>query len=176
MVDQKISFYLCKTKSRKWITIAFLYLLNTCRINAASVLAMSEHTEPRKQNSFEVGFNRVLELVKPFIQRRSREGLTSKQKIKLVFGENVVEPSIDTALLSIFPSQSKRKRRCKICIKEISDPGMKKKKDQLFKLISQRQNCGKECANDIAFNFVIIVINVKFLSRTFFYVKTAFIQ
>ena len=94
------------------------------------MLAMNKHTEPRKQNSFEVGFNLVLELVKPFIQRRSREGLNSEiqQKIKLVLGENVVEPSIDTAFLSIFPPQSERKRRCEICIKEISGPEMKKKR------------------------------------------------
>ena len=45
--DQKLSFYLCKTRSRKWTTIAVLYLLDTCRINAASVLAMNEQTETR---------------------------------------------------------------------------------------------------------------------------------
>ena len=40
IVDQKISFNSQKTKSRKWTTIAFLYLLDTCPIDAASVLAM----------------------------------------------------------------------------------------------------------------------------------------
>ena len=116
---------------------------------------MNEHMEPRKQNSFVVGFNLVLELLKPFIQRRPREGFTSEiqQKIKLVLGENVVEPSIDTALLSIFPPQSERKRRCEICIKEISGPGMKKKKDQLPKLISQCQNCGKVVCQRHRFQF-----------------------
>ena len=68
IVDQKITFYLCKTKSRKWTTIAFSYLLDICHINTASVLAMNKHTEPRKQNLFEVGFSLVLKLVKPFIQ------------------------------------------------------------------------------------------------------------
>ena len=71
IVDQKITFYLSKTKSRKWTTIAFSYLLDICRINAASVLAMNEHTEPRKHNLFEVGFSLVLKLVKPFIQGKS---------------------------------------------------------------------------------------------------------
>ena len=50
ILDQKICFYSCKTKSRKWTTIAFLYFLDTCRINAASVLAMNEHLKPRKNN------------------------------------------------------------------------------------------------------------------------------
>ena len=64
----KITFYSCKIKSRKWTTIAFSYLLDICRINATSVLAMNKHTEPPKQNLFEVGFSLVLKLVKPFIQ------------------------------------------------------------------------------------------------------------
>ena len=45
----KITFYSSKTKSRKWTTIAFSYLLDICRINAASVLAMNKHAERRKQ-------------------------------------------------------------------------------------------------------------------------------
>ena len=68
IVDQKITFFSSKTKSRKWTTTTFSYLLDICRINAASVLAMNKHTEPRKQNVFEVGFCLVLKLVKPFIQ------------------------------------------------------------------------------------------------------------
>ena len=48
-------------------------------------------------------------------------GLTSEilQKITLILSENVVEPSIYTALLSTFPPQSKKKCRCEICISEI---------------------------------------------------------
>ena len=68
IVDQKIAFYLSKIKSRKWTTIAFLYLFDICCINSASVLAMNKHKEPRKQNLFEVGCSLVLKLVKPFIQ------------------------------------------------------------------------------------------------------------
>ena len=64
----KITFYSSKTKSRKCTTIAFSYLLDICCINAASVLAMNKHAEPRKQNLFEVGFSLVFKLVKPFIQ------------------------------------------------------------------------------------------------------------
>ena len=48
IVDQKITFYSSKTKSRKWTTIAFSYLLDICRIIAASVLAMNKYMEPRK--------------------------------------------------------------------------------------------------------------------------------
>ena len=68
IVDQKITFYSSKIKSRKCTIIAFLYLLDICRVNTASVLAMNKHTESRKQNLFKVGFSLVLKLVKPFIQ------------------------------------------------------------------------------------------------------------
>ena len=52
----KITFYSSKTKSRKWTTIAFSYLLDICRINAASVLAMNKHAERRKQTVLECKF------------------------------------------------------------------------------------------------------------------------
>ena len=68
IVDQKITFYSSKTKSRKWTTIAFSYWLDICRINAANILAINKHKELLKQKLFEVGFNRILKLVKPFIQ------------------------------------------------------------------------------------------------------------
>ena len=57
IVHQTISFNSCKIKSQKWTTITFSYLLDTCRIHRTSVLAMNKHTEPRKQNLFEVGFS-----------------------------------------------------------------------------------------------------------------------
>ena len=71
---------------------------------------MNKYTEQRKQNLFEVDFNLVLEVVKPFIQRRPNKDLTSKtlQKIKSILGENVLELSIDTALLLIFPPPSEK--------------------------------------------------------------------
>ena len=37
----------------------FICLIDTCLINAESVLAMNKHTEPRKQNLFKVGFSLV---------------------------------------------------------------------------------------------------------------------
>ena len=75
-----------------------------------TIISMNKYTEQRKQNLFEVDFNLVLEVVKAFTQRRPNKGFTSKtlQKIKLVLGENVVELSIDTALLLIFPPLSEK--------------------------------------------------------------------
>ena len=95
----------------------------------SSVLAMNEHTKPRKQNLFEVGFSLVSKLLKPFIKKKPRKGLGSEilPKIELVLRENVLGPSTNTGLLSISPPQSEKERLCKICISKISGPGMKKK-------------------------------------------------
>ena len=68
IADQQITFYLCKTKSQKLTTIAFSYLLDICRINAASVLAINKHAEPCKQNLFKDGCSLVLKLLKSFIE------------------------------------------------------------------------------------------------------------
>ena len=111
---------------------------------------MNEHTEPRKQYSFEVGFSLASKLLKPFIQIKPRKGLSSEilPKIKWYF----MKTSWNQALIPVcyqyfLPDQKKN-------VGVISGPGMKKKEDQLPKLVSQCQNCGK-----IAFNFIIIAIN-----------------
>ena len=70
---------------------------------------MNKHTERHKKICLKLTLISFWNYcVKPLIRRRPRQGLTSEilQKIKLVFGENVMESSIDTALLLIFSSQS----------------------------------------------------------------------
>jgi len=37
IVDQKMSFYTCKAKSRKWTMVLFAYLLDTIRVNSATL-------------------------------------------------------------------------------------------------------------------------------------------
>ena len=51
IVDQKISFFSCKPKSRKWPIVAFSYFLVTRRVNASTVLALNQGKNPRKQDS-----------------------------------------------------------------------------------------------------------------------------
>ena len=60
-----------KVLLRDPVSPTFLYLLDICRITAASVLVMNKHTEPRKQNLLEVGFSLAMKLVKPLIKARS---------------------------------------------------------------------------------------------------------
>ena len=41
IVDQKMGTYTVKSKSRKWIMVAFSYLLDTIRVNACTILALN---------------------------------------------------------------------------------------------------------------------------------------
>lgn len=155
IVDQKMMYYSCKAKSRKWTIVAFSYLLDTCRVNASTVLNLNQDKDLQKLSSFDFGFNLVMDLVRPFIENRSRNGLTSDvvREIKLVLGKQDVPPVIDTALLSLFPPQSETKRRCEICKSQITGAGAKKQKDKLPKLLGQCQRCGKAVCQRHRFQF-----------------------
>ena len=127
-----MSFYFCEPKSRKWTIVAFSYLLNTCRVNASTIMALN--TSDKQLKSFNFGLDLVLALVRPYIEKRSRNGLTNNivKKIKFVLGEQ--DFSIDeTTSLTPFRPDSAKPRRCEICKAEIRGPGMKNRKDKLTK-------------------------------------------
>ena len=46
IVDRKISFFSCKPKSRRWPIGAFSYFLDTCCVNASTVLALNHGKDP----------------------------------------------------------------------------------------------------------------------------------
>ena len=52
IVDQKAGQYTCKSKARKWKMAAFFNILDTTRINAATMISLKTKKNPRKQNSF----------------------------------------------------------------------------------------------------------------------------
>ena len=75
LVDQRIGFLTCKTKSRKWKTVAFSYVLDMARVKSSTIQALSDGKDPLKQHSFKFGFDLMMELVKPFIDQRNMERL-----------------------------------------------------------------------------------------------------
>ena len=48
IVDQKMSFYSCKTKSRKWTLVVFAYLLDTIPVNSATLYALNRNMDLKK--------------------------------------------------------------------------------------------------------------------------------
>ena len=77
IINQKMGFYSVKTKFRWWAIVSLAYLLDTTRVNACSVYAMNNGSDPKKQNSFDFGFQFAKSLVTSQIIRRPRNGLTS---------------------------------------------------------------------------------------------------
>ena len=71
-----MNFYSSKAKSRRWTMSAFAYVLDTCQVNASTVIALNQSIEPRNTNSFDFEITLVLQLVNPFVALRSKWGLS----------------------------------------------------------------------------------------------------
>lgn len=86
IVDQRVGFYSCKSKSPRWTMVAFFFLLDTCRVNSGTVYFLNKKKDPRKGNSFDFGWKLGMQLILPLIRSRPINGLSSliQQKIKLV--------------------------------------------------------------------------------------------
>ena len=82
-------FYACKLKSRRWTITVFSYVIDMARVNSSTTFTLQKKYYPCKQDSFEYCYTLLYHLVKPFIQSRSLNGLTTlvKQKIELAIGK-----------------------------------------------------------------------------------------
>ena len=123
IVDQKIQFYSVKAKNRKWTMVVFAYLLDTIRVNAATLYAMNKNINPTKQNAFDHCYNLAESLILPQIRRRNRNGLTSSvmNKIQMVTAETHEKDD----------QEPKTAGRCTICLDSIKGSDYKKKKNNI---------------------------------------------
>ena len=62
---------------------AFAYVLDTCRVNASTVIALNQSIEPRNTNSFDFEITLVLQLVHTFVTLRSKWGLSKSIQDKI---------------------------------------------------------------------------------------------
>ena len=139
IVDQRAESYTCKAKSNRWTLVGFYYVLDICRINASTIMAMNERTDPRKTDSFEFGWSLAEALTRPFITQRPTKGLaiTIKKKIHTMLGEPEQRPEVEVP----HPAVGER-HRCRMCLEESHGDGHKKKKKNLAKMRTQCQQCG----------------------------------
>ena len=63
VMDQRIGTYSTKMKSRKWTKVSLSYVLDTCRVNASTVYALSKGDDPKKTGSFDFGWDLAESLV-----------------------------------------------------------------------------------------------------------------
>ena len=82
-MDQKISKYSCKLLTHRWTTIHFFFLMDTIHCNAMVFHAIKHKKPLRKPNSFDIGWEIVLALVKSFIAARPTVGLGQALKSKI---------------------------------------------------------------------------------------------
>ena len=99
---------------------AFAYVLDTCRMNASTVIALNQSIEPRNTNSFDFGMTLVLQVVRPFVALRSKSGLSKSipDKIQITLSKPRKE-SYNSSQLCAFPVQFTKQ------------PGMWKRKRKL---------------------------------------------
>ena len=150
IIDQQMNFYSSQAKSHRWTMTAFAYGLDTCRVNASTVIALNQSIEPRNTNSFNFGIILVLQLVRPFIALRSKWGLSKsiQNKILITLSEPR-EESYDSSQLCAFPVQSTKQRRCEVCAAEATG----RERDNTRRVFSQCQRCGKAVCKRHYFRF-----------------------
>ena len=53
IIDQRMGFYTCKPKSRKWTITVFSYVIDMVRINSSTTFALQKKYGPCKQDYFD---------------------------------------------------------------------------------------------------------------------------
>ena len=143
VVDQRMGFYTTKTKSRKWTRTALSYVSDMARVNSSTILSLGKKKDPTKVDSFEYCFNLAKQLITPYLEQRSLNGLgwVTRQKIQLVLGRPVAEqpPRLDEP----GPSTSDTVSRSHVCISDNIGTGHKLNKDKMKRIQSLCQKCAR---------------------------------
>ena len=101
-------------------------------VNLSTIFALQKKYNPCKLDPFEYCYTSLYQLVKPFIQSRSLNGLTAlvRQKIELVIGKRQWEVKGE----AVGPPMSEDKGRCHVCISNLAGVGHKLKKNQMYRV------------------------------------------
>ena len=159
IVDQRIGLYTCRTKSRRWTMSAFSYILDTCRVHAATVYALNHGKDPRKIDAQNFIGCLVKQMISLLLRRRQLTGLHAavKNDIKTVIQWLDQEAESNTCVQSQpagsssndqvqqkHPTKGEKRRRCYVCVSEISGrPDYSKKIIQMSASKNQCQECCK---------------------------------
>ena len=91
IIDQRMGFYSCKSKSKRWTMNVFLCVLDTCRVNAGMIYAMNNDLQPRNIKSVDFGFELAMSLIRPHRVQQSLIDINSfvVRKIEIVLGKKI---------------------------------------------------------------------------------------
>lgn len=125
--------------------VNFFYILDTIRCNAITLYAIKQKKNLPKGNSLDIGWELVLNLVRPQIEARPRIGLNKSLVAKMssfIEIENGLAPTaVPDAAAATFPCIAGTKKHCVLCLDECSGQGCKEKKDKFSKVKSRCQKC-----------------------------------
>ena len=146
IIDQRMGCYNCKPKSRKWTIIVFSYVIDMALVNSSTTFALQKKYDPCKQDSFEYCYTLLYQLVKPFIQSRSLNGLTTlaRQKTELVIGKRQWEVEVE----AVGPPMPEDKGRCHVCTSNLAGVGHKLKKNHMYRVNTLCRTCKKHTCKD----------------------------
>ena len=116
IIDQRMGFYSVSTKSRRWTMTGFSYILDTARVNAQSIYCANKNKNVRQSNSFELGWELALNLVRPHVMTRN----FSKLKTNVITKIRAIAPDALPVLASTSrPIESApAKGRCVQCLQD----------------------------------------------------------
>ena len=148
IIDRRMGFYSCTSKSKRWTMNAFSYVLDTCQVNASTIYAMNNDLQPRNIKTVDFGFELVMSLIRPHIERPRLIGIISSLicKIEIVL-EKKISSKHKKTLSGFFPHQSQKRRRYDACISKTKGKRSKEKKNKISKQLSQCQKCAKPLCN-----------------------------
>ena len=103
IMDQKIFKYSCKSISNRWTMVNFFYIFDTIRCNAITLDTLKYKKNQHKVDSFDIGWELVMNLVRPQIEARLRVGLHSSllRKMSFILGKDV-EPTLTPTNTDVF--------------------------------------------------------------------------
>ena len=122
------------------------YVIDTARVNSSTTFALQKKYDPFKQDSFEYYYTLLYQLVRPFIQSRSLNGLTTlvRQKTELVIGKRQREVEGE----DVGPPMSEDKGRCHACISNLAEAGIKLKKNHMYRVKTLCRICKNHTCKD----------------------------
>ena len=107
VVDQRMASYICTAKSKRWTLPAFSYILDVSRINLAIIISLNKGNNHRQIDSYDLGMDLALALIRPHVQRRPSIGLQFdvQRKMKLVLGEQQFRIGEFSGIATLTPGQ-----------------------------------------------------------------------
>ena len=153
-VDQRIAMYSTRTKSAKWTRSALSFVLDTARVNSATLFAIATGVSPHSIDSFEFAWDLANSLVLPLARSRPVQGLPKAVQLKLSLLLGPESAEVQPPKEQTSASGSTAKRRCASCVEDlVGKAEYKDKKSKLKKIKTVCSKCQQPCCTEHLVNF-----------------------